>query len=73
MRPPPDPDLTAIRRDIETLTALTSSLDMAQDAQAERLAELDAALVRLESRIQSLEDSKAAAIEALGQLRESLV
>ena len=73
MRPPPDPDLTAIRRDIETLTALTSSLDMAQDAQAERLAELDAALVRLESRIQSLEDSKAAALEALGQLRESLV
>lgn len=71
--PPPDADLTEIRRDIETLTALTTSLDMAQDAQAERLAELDAALVRLESRIAALEDSKAEALEALGQLRESLV
>ena len=73
MRPPPDPDLAEIRRDIETLTALTTSLDMVQDAQAERLAELDAALVRLEARIAALEDSKAAALEALGQLREALV
>lgn len=71
--PPPDADLTAIRSDITRLDALTTSLDMAQDAQAERLAELDAALVRLESRIAALEDSKAAALEALGQLRESLV
>ena len=66
-------DLTAIRRDITRLDALTNSLDMAQDAQAERLAELDAALVRLESRIAALEDSKASALEALGQLREALV
>jgi hypothetical protein len=69
----PDADLTAIRSDITRLDALTTSLDMAQDAQAERLAELDAALVRLESRIAALEDSKAAALEALGQFRESLV
>jgi peptidoglycan hydrolase CwlO-like protein len=65
--------LADIRRDIETLAALTGSLDTVQDAHAERLAELDAAMARLESRIQSLEDSKAAALEALGQLRESLV
>jgi len=71
--PPPDPDLADIRRGIETLAALTNSLDMTQDAQAERLAELDAALVRLESRIAALEDSKAAALSALEQLRESLV
>lgn len=41
----PDADLTAIRRDIETLAALTTSLDMAQDAQAERLAELNGLLI----------------------------
>jgi len=68
----PDADLSGIRRDLETITALTNSLDMVQEAHATKLAELDAALVRLEQRILALEDSKEAARSALGQLTEAL-